>query len=167
MPLSEIAVISKKNAQLERISKLLLEKRIRVSLSKDENLFDTDEFRLLDGLLEIVQDFVKRGDFDQEAFVRLVSHPAFGIHRLKLWEIAKDAYHARSDENRLWIERFRNHEEPALRNLALFLIELSLRSSHLRLEDLIDFATGANALRIPDDYDDEPESDLLQIRMPS
>lgn len=35
----------------------------------------------------------------------------------------------------------------------------------MRLEDLIDFITGANALGIPDEYDEDPTKNLIQIDM--
>ena len=48
----EIAVITKKNKTLENLGKILLSKEIPTALSKDENIFDSEEVRLLDEILE-------------------------------------------------------------------------------------------------------------------
>ncbi|MBP9812649.1 PD-(D/E)XK nuclease family protein, partial [Candidatus Gracilibacteria bacterium] len=50
-----------------------------------------------------------------------------------------------------------------MRDVANFLKELSQRSRTERLEDIIDLITGANALSLPDDYDDEGKRNPLQI----
>lgn len=51
-PAEEIAVITKKNKTLENLGKVLLSKRIPVALSRDESIFDTEEVRLVDEILE-------------------------------------------------------------------------------------------------------------------
>ncbi len=50
-----------------------------------------------------------------------------------------------------------------MRDVANFLKELSQRSRTERLEDIIDLITWANALSLPDDYDDEGKRNPLQI----
>lgn len=49
---SEIAIITKKNATLELLSKLLLDKQIPVALSKDENIFTDEVIALIVNILE-------------------------------------------------------------------------------------------------------------------
>ena len=102
---------------------------------------------------------------DKELLVTIFSHPSFGIDRLVLWNISKSIYHARKDTNRSWIESLAHHEDRSLRNTANFLKELSIRSLTDRLEDIIDFITGANNISLPDDYDDEGKTNPLQIDM--
>lgn len=104
-------------------------------------------------------------DEDKELLVTILSHPAFAINRLILWNISKSIYHARKEENRSWIESLAHHEDQTLRNTANFLKELSIRSHTNRLEDIIDTITGANSLSLPDDYDDEGRTNPLQIDM--
>lgn len=84
---------------------------------------------------------------------------------MTLWNISKTIYHARKETTRSWIETLAEHEEVSMRNTANFLKELSQLSRLARLEDLIDMITGANALSIPDDYDDEGKTNPLQIDM--
>jgi hypothetical protein len=100
-----------------------------------------------------------------ELLVSIVAHPAFGINRLTLWNISKDIYHARKDTTRSWIESLSSHQDTKLKNLGNFLKELALRSLTERLEDIIDYITGANMLSLPDDYDDDGVKNPLQIEI--
>gem|GEM_PF-6944616 len=90
-----------------------------------------------------------------ELLVKILSHKAFRIHRLTLWDISKDIYHARKEKTRSWIESLSSHSDEGIRNFGNFLKELSQRSRNERLENIIDYITGANNLSIPDDYDDD------------
>ena len=58
VPKNEIAVITKKNATLETLAKLLLEKRIPVMLSKDEDIFADEAVNLLISMLEYIDSIV-------------------------------------------------------------------------------------------------------------
>ena len=102
---------------------------------------------------------------DRELLVSILSHPAWSINRLTLWNISKDIYHARKDTTRSWIEAISHHEDTSLKNLGNFFKELTLRSLTERLEDIIDYITGANMLSIPDDYDDDGKRNPLQIEL--
>jgi hypothetical protein len=72
---------------------------------------------------------------------------------------------ARREDRKNWIETLRTHQDSNLSGLANFLIELSILSHHARLEDLMDYITGANVLAIPDEYDEDPTKNTLQIDM--
>ncbi|GAB0174414.1 MAG: hypothetical protein HHAS10_02930 [Candidatus Altimarinota bacterium] len=161
---NEIAIITKKNKTLELIGKGLLEKNIPINLSKDESIFESDEIHLLINILKFVHSL--NGDYrteDAELLLSILSHPCFGIHRLTLWSISKNIYHARKESNKSWIENLARHEDGNLRDIANFFRELNFKSQNERLEDIIDFITGANTLPIPDEYDDEGKENLLQI----
>ncbi len=162
----DIAVITKKNKTLELIAKWLLEKGISVSLSKDESIFDSDSVMLVINILRLLDSL--SGSYREEnaeLLVSIVAHPAFGINRLTLWNISKDIYHARKDTTRSWIESLSSHQDTKLKNLGNFLKELALRSLTERLEDIIDYITGANMLSLPDDYDDDGVKNPLQIEI--
>jgi DNA helicase-2/ATP-dependent DNA helicase PcrA len=161
---NEIAIITKKNKTLELIAKWLLEKNIAVSLSKDESIFESDEVSLLINILRLIDSL--DGNYreeNSELLVSVLSHPCFNINRLTLWNVSKTIYHSRKDTTRSWIETLSRHEDEKMRDLANFLKELSQRSRTERLEDIIDLITWANALSLPDDYDDEGKRNPLQI----
>jgi DNA helicase II / ATP-dependent DNA helicase PcrA len=162
----EIAIIAKKNKTLELIAKWLLEKNIGVNLSKDESIFDAEEIILLLDILRLLSSLDSSyRDEDGRLLVKILSHPAFEIDRLTLWNLSKTIYHARKETTRSWIETLSRHEEEKLRNIANFIRELSQRSRTERLEDIIDMITGANSLSIPDDYDEDGKTNPLQIDM--
>ena len=116
---------------------------------------------ILEYLVSLRGDSIPRDDI----LLSILAHPCFCIHRLTIWEISKSIYHARREEKKSWIETLKKHDDGNLRELAHFLIELSTLSHHARLEDLIDFITGANALVLPLEYDEDPIKNLIQIDM--
>jgi hypothetical protein len=137
-----------------------------VSLSKDESIFDSDSVMLVINILRLLDSM--NGSYREEnteLLVSILAHPAFSINRLTLWNISKDIYHARKDTTRSWIESLSSHEDSKLKNLGNFLKELALRSLTERLEDIIDYITGANMLSLPDDYDDDGVKNPLQIEI--
>ncbi len=163
----DIAIITKKNKSLELIAKALLDAGIPVSVSKEESLFELEEIRLLVNLLKLL------GNLDEgyihedgELMMEILSHPAFVIPRLTLWSLSKTLYHARGEKTRSCVEQLRIHEDVTLRNIGYFFIELTQRARYERLEDIIDYITGANTLRFEDEYSDEAQSgNQLQITM--
>ena len=137
-----------------------------MSLSKDESIFDSDSVILVINILKFLDSMngVYREE-NAELLVSILAHPAFNINRLTLWNISKDIYHARKDTTRSWIETLSSHQDNHLKNLGNFLKELVLRSLTERLEDIIDYITGANMLSLPDDYDDDGIKNPLQIEI--
>jgi DNA helicase II / ATP-dependent DNA helicase PcrA len=161
-----IALITKKNKTLELYAKWLLEKGIEVTLSKDESIFEDESIILVIQILKLLDSMNGNyADEDKELLVTILSHTAFAINRLVLWNISKSIYHARKETNRSWIESLAHHEDKILRNTANFLKELSIRAHTDRLEDIIDSITGANSLSLPDDYDEDGRTNPLQIDM--
>ncbi len=163
---NDIAIITKKNKTLELIAKWLLEKGIWVNLSKDESLFDNEIIILIVQILRFLDSL--DGSYREEnaeLFVKIVSHPCFRINRLNLWNISKTIYHSRKDTTRSWIETLASNDDTYIRNTANFLKELSQRARTERLEDIIDYITGANGISIPDDYDEDGKTNPFQINM--
>jgi DNA helicase-2/ATP-dependent DNA helicase PcrA len=163
-PAEDIAIITKKNKTLEILAKWLLEKWIGVNISKNESIFDDDAIRLIINILNLLSSLTLGYESEnKKILLEILSHPCFHIDRLTLWDISKSIYHARKDTTRSWIENLAHHNEGNLRNTANFLKELSLRSHTDRLEDIIDMITGANAISLPDDYDEDGSTNPLQI----
>lgn len=155
--LSDIAVITKKNATLELIAKALLAKHIPAELSKDENIFANEVVMLIKNILLYISS-LRSGDDRDDLLIDILSHPMWGLHRLELWELSRKIFQAKKPENKTWIEVLRKNSNKKLKIIAHFFIDLSLRSEAIRLEDMIDLITGANALRLSEDYTDESAS---------
>ena len=119
----------------------------------------------MDQILEYLVSLRAKGQPRDEILLSIIAHPCFGIHRITIWEMSRAISHARREDRKSWIETLRTHTDRSLASLANFLIELSILSHHARLEDLMDYITGANALRIPDEYDEDPTKVTLQIDM--
>lgn len=161
---NEIAIITKKNKTLELIAKWLLEKNIGVNLSKNESIFDDEIIILIINIIKLLNslDWSYREE-ETERIITILSHPCFEINRLTLWNISKTIYYSRKDTTRSWVETLANHEDSKLKNLANFLKELTSKARVERLENIIDYITGANELSLPDDYDDDGTTNPLQI----
>lgn len=153
--LKEIAVISKKNTTLEAIAKVLLEKKIAVTLSKQENIFDNEVVQIICKILEYIESITYGNDKD-ELLVEILSHEMWGLKRIDIWEISRKVALAKKSENKIWIEALKNSSNRNISIIAHFLIELSILSKNIRLEDLIDYITGAFSIDIAEDeYNDE------------
>lgn len=146
---------------LERTGKALLSEKIPIVLSKDISIFETESVSLLIDMLRLVASLTTFQD--ESLLVRILSHPMWKIHRLVLWNIARDIHHARKEEKKNWIEVLAGHPDTRIRRIAHFFMELSLTLETKRLEDIIDVLSGANALVIPSDYDEDPEIQQIQI----
>ncbi|MCH8518330.1 ATP-dependent helicase [Candidatus Gracilibacteria bacterium] len=166
----DIAVITKKNKSLEIIAKNLLDAGIPVSVSKEESLFELEEMKLLSDILKLLGNLDRSYMYeDGELFISILSHPVWGIERLTLWNLSKTLYHARSEKTRSIIEQLRMQTDVTLRDIGYFFIELTQRSRYERLEDIIDYITGANTLSYEDEYydgrDDGENINQLQITL--
>lgn len=160
----DIAVIVKKNKSLEVLGKALLEKNIPVSMSKSESIWENELIGLIVKMVRYIDSLA--GTYGKERWdilVEILAHPAWQIPRLTLWNLSKDIYHARKDETRSWIYTLVSHEDKSIKKIGAFLMELSLRASYTRLEDMIDLITWASSLSLPDDYDEDGEIDTLQL----
>lgn len=161
--LNEIAIIGRNNKILEYYGKLLLSKKIPVQLSRDENIFDNTVVNLLKNILIFIHSISQNED-NEELLVEILNHEVWWINRLDLWKISRKIYLAKNPENKIWIENLLNSENKKISNIAKFLIDLSIKSREMRLEDMIDIIIGSDKYEIPDDYNDEnPDKDQMRI----
>jgi len=143
-----------------------LNKNIPVAVSKEESLFEVEEIRLLIAILKVLANIDDAYYFENaELLLEVLSHPAFGIHRLVLWELSKTLYHARSETTRSLIEQLRTHENINLRDIGYFFMELAQRSRYERLEDIIDYISGGNSFAYEDEYGEESQREDFQISL--
>ena len=162
----DIAIITKKNKSLELLAKVLLNKNIPVHVSKEESLFDVPEVQIIIQILRLLDSLDgPQRDENSEILVSVISHPCFGIDRLTLWKLSKQIYHNRKAETKSWIENLRTHEDPTIRDIAHFLIELAQKSRISRLEDIIDDITWASSLSLPSDYDEEGQKQAFELTL--
>ena len=162
----EIAVICKKNKSLELLSKWLLEHNIPVHVSKEESLLDVPEIQIIIKILRLL-DLLESWSYRDhgELLVEVISHPCFAIDRLTLWKLSRKIYHSRKEDTKSWIENLRMHEDPIIRDLAHFLVELTQLARNSRLEDIIDHISWASSLSLPSEYDEEGEKKAFELTL--
>lgn len=152
--LSEIAVIAKKNSTLEMIGKLLMSKNIAAELSREQSIFSDPAIDLVVKILLYISSLSTNNHRDDLLF-EILSHPAFSVHRLTLWEVSQKIFSSKKRENKVWIEILRRHSDPMIKKIATFLMEVFLLSQNTRLEKIIDIVIGSNSLQLSEEYDDE------------
>lgn len=157
----EIAIISKKNKTLEPIAKILLSKGIPVNISKSESIFESEIIILIINIFKYLSSLKTKREAS-EILVQIISHTAWNIHRIELWKISRDIFHAKKEENKSWIEQLSRSEISEIRDMSFFLKELSNMSEYIRLEDLIDYITGANSIVLVDE-EEHTHTNQLQI----
>lgn len=131
-------------------------------MSRTESLWESEIIILIKNILIYLDSLTTRTE-KSEILVDIIAHPVWNIPRLDIWHISRDIYNARKDENKSWIKQFASSDVSEIRDVGNFLKELSLRSEYTRLEDLIDFITGANSLSLPEDHNEDGITDQLQI----
>ncbi len=133
-------------------------------MTKSESIFESELIILIIRILKYLGSLTSSRE-SGEILVDILAHPCWNIPRLTLWNIARDIYHARKEENKSWIDRISGSDIPELRDVGNFFRELSLMSHNHRLEDIIDAITGANALSLQDEYNEDSQTSALQIDM--
>ncbi len=164
VPPEEIAIITKKNKSLELIGKWLLEKGISVSMSRTESIWESEIIILIVNIIKYLHSLTTKTEAS-ELMVDIITHPSWNIPRIEIWKLSRDIYNARKEENKSWIHQLSESEVSEIRDMANFLKELSNKSEYIRLEDLIDFITGANGFFFPEDHNEDGLIDQLQIDM--
>lgn len=133
-------------------------------MSRTESLWESEVIILIVHIIKYLHSLTTKTEAS-EILVDIIAHPAWDIPRIEIWKISRDIYHARKEENKSWIHQLSQSEVSEIRDMANFLKELSNKSEYIRLEDLIDFITGANHLSLPEDHNEDGLIDQLQIDM--
>lgn len=141
----EIAVISRKHAELQSILPYLDNENISYNYERKESVFDQ---RHIEPLVKICKFLENVGDNkDKEAddiLVEILSYEFLDIDRVSVWEISEEAFR----EKKTWLAVMKDSENQKVREFALFLIELGVLSKTTSLEIILDILIGSKDVEI-------------------
>ena len=134
---NEIAIIARRHADLVSLLSYLTEQQIPISYDRRDNVLDDEVIIQLERIGRVVH-AMSIGEHDEANALlpELISHPAWGIPPVAVWEISLTSH--KNHEH--WLETMRSHE--ATKKLFTWLIFAAQQSQHLPLERMIDILIG-------------------------
>jgi DNA helicase-2/ATP-dependent DNA helicase PcrA len=134
---NEIAIIARKHADLVSLLSYLSDQHIPISYDRRDNVLDDEVVMQLEHVGRIIH-AISTGEHDEANALlpELISHPAWGIPPVAVWEISLAAH--KNHEH--WLETMQLHA--ATKQLFLWLVTASQQSQHLPLERMIDVLIG-------------------------
>ena len=147
----EIAVIAREHKQLIAILPYLDKANVPYSYEREENVFDERHVKELVTLCRYLGSVGDTSTTKDELLPEILAFPFWGLKRVDIWKIAEQA----KSENIKWLDAMRDSNEEKVREIAGFLIELSVSSQTLPLEIILDALIGSKKRDIvvesPDD----------------
>jgi DNA helicase-2/ATP-dependent DNA helicase PcrA len=138
---NEIAVIARRHADLVSLLSYLADKQVPISYDRRDNVLDDEVVLQLEQVGRIVHAIsIGEHDIANALLPELISHPAWGIPPVSVWEISLAAH--KNHEH--WLETMQSHE--ATKQLFLWLVTAAQQSQHLPLERMIDILIGNTSL---------------------
>lgn len=152
VPAQEIAVLAPKHALLMQLVPFLNDKKIPVSYEKRENIFDAP---IVQSLLTAAQLITALSHQDNkqanELFPIVLSQDYWGIPTETIWKInwRHTSNWPGTDNYKTWAELAL--EDESTKDPTLFLLQLSMQSTHMPLEYVLDALLGAESIELSQD----------------
>jgi DNA helicase-2/ATP-dependent DNA helicase PcrA len=132
----EIAVICRKHDQLQNLAKVLGAFDVDYSYSKKENILEKQHIRELITIVKyLALQQEGRGD---ELLPEILSFNFWCLDRVEIWKIAQNA----RENNTTWLAEMISTPDIKIKQIANFLIELSVKTPSTPLEYLLDEIIG-------------------------
>jgi DNA helicase-2/ATP-dependent DNA helicase PcrA len=144
----EIAIISRKHADLQEILPYLDSENISYNYERKESVFEQVH---IEPLIKICKFLESIGDNKQEEadelLPEILSYPFFDIDRISIWKISEEAY----KEKKTWLATMEESKDEKISELAKFFIELGLLAKTVSLEIILDILIGSKDLELSQD----------------
>ncbi len=135
IPAKDIAVITRKNSDLIRMSQALNERGVPVSFERESNIFDDDIVSLIIKYLFLVQAYQKKDIRQMNVYLsEILSNEIYQIPDEAYWDLSLTAHETRTN----WLSLMRKSEHETIQILAANIQQLLKRSHDLNIEALID-----------------------------
>ncbi len=133
----DIAVIGRTHKSLKNMEPFFSSYDISVYSERKENVFEKEHVRQIITILRFSFLFLeKREDEADELLPEILSFPFWGIKREKVLEISIKAH----TERKPWLICMK--EDDILKNIANFLLDISLKAKNKSLEEMVDIVIG-------------------------
>lgn len=135
-----IAVISRKHAQLMSLVVYLRMLGIPVSYERKQNVFEEPHIKQIISIARVIV-LLSEGETSSvdSLLSEIISYPFWNIDRLSIWKLSVLA----KREKKSWMELLSESEDLALKDISEFLLHGAKISNHLPLERMIDYIIGS------------------------
>jgi DNA helicase-2/ATP-dependent DNA helicase PcrA len=145
---SDIAVIAPKHKILGQLIPFLSMQNIPVNYEREQNVLEESHVRQLIQMIRFISSLGRKNNEEADEFLpEILSYPFWGISRKTIWEISIKAGH------RKWLEIIGESEDPKLRDIAEFFIDLGVKSQSEPLEWVLDRLIGSDIISVVFDED--------------
>jgi len=159
----EIAVITRRHRELEEIARVLVSANIPIAYERKQNVFEEPHIRSLLLMARFVVSLMDHeGKPQNELLPEILSAPFWGLQRRDVWQIAQTAGERK---DRSWLLAMDKSEHPTMRNIATWLIDLSVRAKTEPLERILDDLIGSDGFLLPSE--DAEDHDTASVHSPS
>jgi DNA helicase II / ATP-dependent DNA helicase PcrA len=167
----EIAVICRRHAELREFAQVLNAHNVPYSYEKRENVFDKEHVRQIINIIKFVSSYNKSQD--ESLLPEILSYKFWGLDSIDIWrlaELVREGSDAGTDElgkrvhkRQTWLATMIECDSVNVKNIATFLIELSVGAESMPLEYLIDKIIGTDEWQIMDDEKSDIEMNEPEI----
>ncbi|MCL4245643.1 MAG: PD-(D/E)XK nuclease family protein, partial [Candidatus Dadabacteria bacterium] len=150
----DIAVIARRHDDLAELARVLSRLGVPLTYERFNDVLDEPHVRQLIRMTEFAASLGrKRKDDADDLLPEILSYPFWGLgkKRKTVWGISREAARGR----RFWLDEMQEHEDPHIRNIADFFIDVGEVSRYDTLERVLDLLMGADPAQAPDDGDDD------------
>lgn len=145
---SDIAIISRRHAELERIVPYLHRAGVPVEYERQQNVLDEPHIRELITMGRFVATVGRKDILPADHLLpEILSFGFWGLPRQSVWKLSLDAYRNRTT----WLEEMNRSGDPAVKAIADFLTETGVASVSEPLEYVIDRLVGGSVTVSEDD----------------
>lgn len=150
VPAEEIAVIARKHKYLEALVPFLQGARVPIKYEREQNVFLEPHVEQLILLSRYIHSIAQKNMVEADEYLpKILAFPFFEIPRVEIWNISKKAF----AESKSWLTCML--ENPKLKPLADFFIELGVLAHTEPLEKILDILIGAHVELIAESEEDE------------
>ena len=133
----EVVVICRKHNNLRKIAAVFDIAKIPYSYEKRENVLEIKSIKEIISILKFIAHSFN-GENVEYLLPEILSFDFWNISRLEIWKIAEKVKQSRVEEKISWVTTMLQSENEDIKNIAEFLIELSVKASSTPLNYIID-----------------------------
>lgn len=152
VPLSDIAVISRRHTELQSLVPHIYQRGIPVTYEKQEDVLQAQHIQELLTIIRAVQALAEPNPRLADVYLsQVLSFPLFAIDRGMLWDISLACYEQRIH----WIDALRGHTDSHLKNLANQFLSWAAVAKTEPADTLVAALVGANDLPVEESSDSD------------
>lgn len=155
----EIAVIGRKHYQLEEIVPYLKEVEVDIRYEREQNVFKEPHIAQLITISKFLTSISNKYKDEADEFLpEILSFPFWEINREDVWNISLSA--RRSEPEKNWLETMLLSDNSDIKEIAVFLMDLGIRSKSEPLEKILDEIIGTHVSYSAENEDDDLIEDI-------